>query len=360
MSAVSERVLDETKSEQFADKLMTVLNHGALSMMISIGHRTGLFDKMGGLAPSTSQEIADASGLNERYVREWLGAMVTGGVIEHNHNDKTYKLPHEHAVWLTRASSPNNIAVTAQWVSVLGGVETKIVDCFKSGGGVSYEAYERFHEVMAEESDQTVIAPLIDELLPLVPGLKDKLAEGIKVLDVGCGSGFAMVQMAKEFPNSHFTGYDMSPEAIERGREMASSLGLKNINLEARDVAQFSDEENFDLIMTFDAVHDQADPARVLSNIERALKDDGVYFMQDIAGSSHVHQNHEHPIAPFLYTISCMHCMTVSLAQDGDGLGAMWGKELATEMLNEAGFNKVEVKELPHDPINYYYINRKN
>lgn len=360
MSGVKETVIDKAKSEQFAETLMTVLNHGALNMMISIGHRTGLFDTMSELAPSTSDEIAQAAGLDERYVREWLGAMTTGEIVEHDHENNTYSLPEEHAAWLTRASSPNNIAVTAQWMSVLGGVESQIVNCFHNGGGVPYEAYERFHEVMSEESNQTVIAPLIDDLLPLVPDLREQLEEGIEVLDVGCGCGFAMVQMAKEFPNSRFTGYDLSPEAIERGKERAKELGIANVKLEAKNVADFNDDKKFDLIMTFDAIHDQADPGRVLSNIERALKDDGIYFMQDIAGSSHVHKNSEHPIGPFLYTISCMHCMTVSLAQEGKGLGAMWGKELASEMLKEAGFTKIEIKELPHDPINYYYINRKN
>jgi len=327
--------------------------------MISVGHRTGLFDTMSGLPPSTSPEIAEAAGLNERYVREWLGAMTTGAIIEHDHENNTYSLPDEYSAWLTRAAVPNNIAVTSQWISLLGSVESQIVDCFRKGGGVPYEAYERFHEVMSEESLQTVIAPLIDDLLPLVPGLREKLEAGIRVLDVGCGSGYAMVQMAKEFPNSRFKGYDLSPEAIERGKERAKELGLNNINLEAKNVAEFNDEKKFDLIMTFDAVHDQADPARVLTNIERALKDEGIYFMQDIAGSSHVHNNMDHPVATLLYTTSCMHCMSVSLAQDGKGLGAMWGKELATDMLTEAGFTKIEIKELPHDPINYYYIVEK-
>ena len=359
MSGVKKTAFDETKSEQFAGRLMTMLNHGALNLMISIGHRTGLFDTISKLTPSTSHDIAQAAGLDERYVREWLGAMATGEILEHDHENNTYSLPEEHAAWLTRASTPNNIAVTAQWLSVLGGVETDIVECFHNGGGVPYEDFERFHEVMSEESHQTVIVPLIDDLLPLAPGLKEKLEEGIQVLDVGCGSGYAMVQMAKEFPNSRFTGYDISEEAIERGIQRAGELGLENITLEAKDVAGFTDEKKFDLIMTFDAVHDQADPGRVLSNIERALKDDGLYFMQDIAGSSHVHKNADHPIAPFLYTISCMHCMTVSLSQDGQGLGAMWGKELATEMLRDAGFSKIAIKELPHDPINYYYIVQK-
>ncbi len=352
-------LIDEVKSEQFAERMMTILNHGALNLMISIGYRTGLFDVMSELSASTSEEIAKAAGLNERYVREWLGAMVTGGIIDHYHEKKSYSLPEEHAVWLTRKAVPNNIAVTTQWISLLGSVEDKIVECFKNGGGVPYEAFERFHEVMSDESHQTVIVPLLDQTLPLIEGIKERLEEGINVLDVGCGSGFALVHMAREFPNSRFTGYDISEEAIDRGTAHAAQHGLTNVTLIAKDVAEFDDVQKYDLITTFDAIHDQADPDRVLSNINRALKDDGVYLMQDIAGSSHVHNNMDHPLAPLLYTTSCMHCMTVSLSQNGKGLGAMWGKELATDMVKNAGFTQVEIIEQPHDPINYYYIIRK-
>lgn len=352
-------LIDEVKSEQFAERMMTILNHGALNLMISIGYRTGLFDVMSELPASTSEEIAKAAGLNERYVREWLGAMVTGGIIDHYHEKKSYSLPEEHAVWLTRKAVPNNIAVTTQWISLLGSVEDKIVECFKNGGGVPYEAFERFHEVMSDESYQTVIVPLLDQTLPLIEGIKERLEEGINVLDVGCGSGFALVHMAREYPNSRFTGYDISEEAIDRGTAHAAQYDLTNVTLIAKDVAEFDDVQKYDLITTFDAIHDQADPDRVLSNINRALKDDGVYLMQDIAGSSHVHNNMDHPLAPLLYTTSCMHCMTVSLSQNGKGLGAMWGKELATDMVKNAGFTQVEIKEQPHDPINYYYIIRK-
>jgi len=356
---MSKNSIDEAKSEQFAERLMTILNHGALNLMISIGYRTGLFDVMSELEPSTSEEIAEAANLNERYVREWLGAMVTGEIINYDPDQKSYFLPGEHAAWLTREAVPNNIAVTAQWMSLLGSVEDKIVDCFKNGGGVPYEAFERFHEVMSDESNQTVIAPLLDQTLPLIPGIIERLEEGIEVLDVGCGSGFASVHMAKEFPNSRFTGYDISEEAINRGNAHAAEHGLTNVTLIAKDVAEIDDVRKYDFITTFDAIHDQADPDRVLANINRALKDDGVYLMQDIAGSSHVHNNMDHPLAPLLYTTSCMHCMTVSLSQNGKGLGAMWGKELATDMVKNAGFSQVEIKEQPHDPINYYYIIRK-
>ncbi len=359
MCSACNTVIDQARSDRFAEKMFSLLNHGALTIMISIGHRTGLFDSMCELPPSTSAGIAEAAGLNERYVREWLGAMVTGGVVEYDPQNGTYHLPAEHAAWLTRKATPNNFAVSTQWFSIAGSVEDKIVECFQKGGGVPYKEFKRFNEVMSEESNQTVVVPLLDHLLPLVPGIKDRLSAGIEVLDVGCGSGFALIEMARTYPNSRFTGYDLLPEAIERGKARAEENGLTNISFESRDVSKFEDRERFDLITTFDAVHDQADPARVLSNIYEALKDDGFYFMQDIKGSSHVEKNMDNPLAPFLYTVSCTHCMTVSLAQGGKGLGAMWGRELACEMLREAGFSEIDVKELPHDPINYYYIIRK-
>jgi 2-polyprenyl-3-methyl-5-hydroxy-6-metoxy-1,4-benzoquinol methylase len=354
------REIDQAKSEAFAERMIGILNDAALALMTSIGHRTGLFDVMAGLPPSTSQQIADAANLNERYVREWLGAMVVGRIVEHDPEDGTYYLPQEHAAWLTRAASPNNIAVTAQFIPVLGMVEDGIVESFKHGGGLPYSAFPRFHEVMAEDSGQTVVAALADHVLPLVPGLIERLEEGIDALDVGCGSGRALNLMARTFPNSRFSGYDFSEEAIARARAEAEEHGTANVRFELKDAAALDEKECYDLITTFDAVHDQADPAAVLKGIADALREDGVYLMQDIAGSSHAHKNMNHPIGPLLYTVSTMHCMTVSLSQGGQGLGTMWGEEKAREMLEEAGFKEVEVKQLPHDFMNSYYIVTKS
>jgi ubiquinone/menaquinone biosynthesis C-methylase UbiE len=211
---------------------------------------------------------------------------------------------------------------------------------------------------MAEESSQTVLAELIDGILPVAPGIIAKLQQGIKVLDVGCGSGKAINLMAKSFPSSQFVGYDFSKEGIENAEREKESLGIANASFEQQDAANFDHEDHFDLITAFDAIHDQANPEKVLENIRRSLKNGGVFLMQDIAGSSKLENNLEHPLAPFLYTVSCLHCMTVSLALEGRGLGAMWGKEKAIEMLKDAGFSNVEVKQLPHDPINYFYVAR--
>ncbi|MCA9402308.1 MAG: class I SAM-dependent methyltransferase [Candidatus Omnitrophica bacterium] len=351
--------LDATQSDAFAERLVGILNDGALGLMISLGYRTRLFDVMETLEPSTSQQIADASRLNERYVREWLGAMVTGKIVMYDPATGTYRLPTEHAAWLTRRNAPNNVAVTAQWLTMIGQVEDRIVESFENGGGLQYKEYNRFNEVMADESYQTVVTPLVENLLPLVPGLIEKLERGISVLDVGCGRGKAMLALAERFPNSRFTGYDFLEDPVRAAEDEAAARGLSNIAFMARDAAAIDETERYDAVFTFDSVHDQADPARMLKNIFKALKPDGTYFCQDIAGSSQLQNNIDHPVATLLYAISTTHCMSVSLAQNGAGLGTMWGKELATKMFEEAGFSSVECKELEHDFINYYYIVRK-
>jgi 2-polyprenyl-3-methyl-5-hydroxy-6-metoxy-1,4-benzoquinol methylase len=354
--------LNQAQVEAFADKMLGMLNGAALALMTSIGHRTGLFDTMSTLAPSTSAQVAEAAGLHERYVREWLGAMVTAGVVEVDATGTRYALPAEHAACLTRAASADNMAVFAQYIALLGGVEDDIVACFKQGGGVPYERYPRFHAVMAEDSGQSVLSSLELHILPLVPGLTDRLVAGIRVLDVGCGQGRVMNRLAERYPNSRFIGMDLSEAAIESARREAARKGLRNIEFVAVDLSHFDDtaeSEGFDFITTFDAVHDQARPLSVLRGIFRALRPDGVYLMQDIKGSSYVHKNMAHPIGTFLYTVSCMHCMTVSLAQGGEGLGAMWGEEKTRQYLQQAGFRSIETHQLTHDIQNNWYVIKK-
>jgi 2-polyprenyl-3-methyl-5-hydroxy-6-metoxy-1,4-benzoquinol methylase len=358
--AALSRQFDPKRAEDFAGRLLRALNDGALCLMVSIGHRTGLFDTLSRLRPATSAEIASAAKLNERYVREWLGAMVTSRVIEYDAATRRYRLPAEHAGSLTRAAAADNMAVFAQYIGELGSVEGDIVECFANGGGVPYERFHRFHEVMAEDSGQSVMAALESHIVPLVPGLAEQLERGIRVLDLGCGRGRILTRLATLYPESRFVGIDLSADAIAYARHEAA--GLANIEFMERDLSDFdrtAEPEAYDLVTTFDAVHDQAQPLNVLKGIHRALKPDGVYLMQDISGTSHVHKDVEHPLGTLLYTISCMHCMTVSLAQGGEGLGAMWGEEKTREYLRHAGFGSVTKKRLAHDVQNNWYIVQK-
>jgi 2-polyprenyl-3-methyl-5-hydroxy-6-metoxy-1,4-benzoquinol methylase len=354
------QTFDAAKAEAFAERMLGMLNHAAIALMTSIGHRTELFDTLAELPPSTSQQIAEAAGLNERYVREWLGTMVTGRFVDYDPIAKTYVLPAEHAAFLTRAVASDNIAVFAQYIPLLGTVEEQIIDCFYKGGGVPYSEFKRFHAVMAEDSGQSTVSALFDHVLPLIPGLTEALQQGIDVLDVGCGSGRALTKLAQAFPNSRFTGYDFSGDAIAIANAEAQLRKLSNIQFEVKDAATLEERDRYDWITTFDAIHDQAKPDVVLQNIYHALRPDGIYLMQDIHAATNVDGNLEHPIGPLLYTISCMHCMTVSLAYGGMGLGTMWGNEKALQMLAEAGFKQVEIKQLAHDFQNDYYIIRKH
>lgn len=351
--------IDEAKAEAFAGQIVGTLNSGFLTMMISIGHRTGLFDSLADLRPSTSEEVATAAGLNERYVREWLNTMTVGRIVEYNPADKKYILPPEHAGFLTRAAGPDNLATMAQYLALAGDVESKVVECFTKGGGVPYSAYPTFQKLMAEESGQVFDATLIDVTLPLVPGLVAKLEAGIDVADVGCGSGHAVNLMAKAFPNSRFVGLDFSEEGIAVGKAEAAALGLTNADFDVKDAAALSGPPKFDLITTFDSVHDQAHPDRMLTGIYESLRPGGTYLCVDIAASSNVEENMDHPLGPTFYTISTMHCMTVSLALGGMGLGTMWGEQKAHEMMREAGFEDIATHRVEGDIANNYYVARK-
>ena len=353
------RDFDEVKAAAFGERVLDVLNGASLALMTSVGHQAGLFDRMAELPAATSQEIADAARLDERYVREWRGAMLTGRFVEYDIQSDTYRLPPEHAKSLTRAAGADNLAIASQYIALLGAVEQEIVACFRKGGGVPYSEFEGFQRIAAEESVAFHDVALIETTLPLVPGLVERLREGIDVLDVGCGSGHAVNLMAQAFPKSRFGGCDFSSEGVERARGEARALGLANARFDVLDVARLEDVEAYDFVTAFDAIHDQAQPAAVLDGIARALRPEGIFLMVDVAASSHVHENLDHPMAPYLYTVSCMHCMTVSLALGGEGLGAMWGEQKAREMLGAAGFARVEAKRVEGDISEAYYVARK-
>jgi 2-polyprenyl-3-methyl-5-hydroxy-6-metoxy-1,4-benzoquinol methylase len=179
------------------------------------------------------------------------------------------------------------------------------------------------------------------------------------VLDVGCGSGSAACALASAYPASTFTGYDLCDGAITAANAVAQERGLSNASFLTKDITELDESETYDVVTAFDIVHDQKDPVTVLANIYAVLKFGGTFLMQDIAGSSYLEKNIDHPIGAFGYTISTMHCMTVSLAQGGAGLGTMWGEELAEKMLTEAGFTGLTKHKLDHDFINVYYVMSK-
>ena len=337
----------------FGAQLLATLTGGAMTMMISIGHRTGLFEAAA-RGPATSAELAERAGLRERYVREWLGAMVTGGIFEHK--DGVYTLPSEHAAMLT-GDTATNVAPMASMLRALGGTLPELERAFVEGGGVPHAAFRPHFEAAGTApgaawryiyEDQ-----LVDGFFGVVPGLVERLRSGAAVLDLGCGTGHAVRVAARAFPQSEFTGLDIDPGGIEAAR--AEAADLPNARYVVGDAAELAG--SYDVIMAFDAIHDQSKPDEVLRRVRAALKPGGVFVMVDTKFSSDVAKNVANPYAPLCYATSLLYCVTASLAQDGAALGAMWGTELAERMLGEAGFSEVTVVDSPR-PQNCVFVCR--
>jgi SAM-dependent methyltransferase len=284
--------------------------------------------------------------------------MVTGGIVEYDAGPRTFTLPAEHAVCLTGASS-RNLAANSQALAMLAKRLPAVIACFRAGGGVSYSEFRPdFTEFMDASWRLLYDGLLIKAFLPAVRGLPERLAAGIRVADLGCGTGHAVNVMAREYPRSDFVGYDIAADAISRARAETQALCLSNARFEILDVAHLPAEPTFDLITSFDAIHDQRDPAAVLRGAAIALASDGIYLAIEPRASSNLEENVGNPFAPWMYGMSVLHCMTVSLAEGGAGLGTAWGEQTARQFLAQAGFTSVEAVDAP-GPQNTIYICRR-
>jgi SAM-dependent methyltransferase len=349
---------DQAAAAAFLERVSGQISDGAVAAMLSIGHKLGLLDVFAARRTTTSAELAAKAGFAERYVREWLAVMVTGGIAQYHPETGTYELPAEHAACLTRGALLGNVAVYAQTIALIGAIEERLLDCFRTGKGTTYSDYPCFHQLMQEDSKQTVVAALFDTILPLADGVTERLEAGIDVLDAGCGRGKALITLAERFPRSRFTGYDLCGDAIDFAKRRAAEQSLVNIRFEARDLTDLDEAGAYDLVFSFDAIHDQKSPQNLLNRLHRALRPGGRYLVQDIGGSARLENNVDFPMAPLLYAISCSHCTPISLGQGGEGLGTMWGWETAESMLAKAGFVGVERTVLPHDPLNVWFVCR--
>ena len=349
--------VDGEKVQEFLGRLLSIYTGSMLNYMIDIGHRTGLF-AVAAQGPATSEGLANRAGLTERYVREWLGAMVTGGIIDYEPATRTYSLPAERAVCLTEGAT--NLAPMALLHTHLGKHVHQVARAFREGGGVPYAAYRpEFTDVMDAIGRGVYDGLLIDQYLPLVPGLVRQLTSGARVADVACGTGHALVLMARAFPQSTFVGYDLDEGAIARARAEAGGAGLTNVSFEVCDAVRLEVNEPFDVVFVFDAIHDQVDPVGVLDRIYASLRDGGCFVMKEPHAADNLEDNLANPMAPVLYSVSTLHCMTVSLAHGGAGIGTAFGEQLARTMLTDAGFVGIGVYPAPGDPGDAVYVSTK-
>lgn len=359
----------QAQTASFADKMVEVLNMGALNLAMGIGYAAGLFEAMDALdRPAGAAAIAEAAGANERYVREWLGVMVCGGIVtmQDDGNGESFFLPREHGDLLCTRAGSSNLGVYTQEIPLLTRCAfDPVLRAFRTGEGVGYENYPPFVSFMSQLADAKHEQVLVDVFLPSVDGgkLTERLKSGIRVCDLGCGCGRALLLMAKAFPESRFVGMDHSEEALEIARAELSGAGLLNAQFVNCDAAALDGDPDwetaFDWICAFDAIHDQTRPQEALKSAYAMLKPGGAFSMVDIAADSRLSANADHPMGAFLYTVSLMHCMPVGLVDGGRGLGMMWGKQKAVEMLKEAGFTDPQAAEIPNDSFNLHFFCRR-
>jgi 2-polyprenyl-3-methyl-5-hydroxy-6-metoxy-1,4-benzoquinol methylase len=350
--------LDSQLTSTFTRRMIDLLNSAAQVLFISLGYKTGLFTTLARLPPSSSAQIAVAAGLNERYVREWLGAVVVSGLVDYDPEKRTYALPPATAAVLVGSATPS-LAGHCQAAPVLMSQEPALLDCFKAGGGLPYSAFAAF-KASVRVGDPNSDALLLEQILPVAPGLVERLQTGAEVGEIACGLGHRLMVMARAFPLSRFTGFDYAERAIATASGEARRQGLTNVSFELQDVAELDLDEAFDVVIGFDAIHDLAKPRAVLEAVHTALRPGGAFFMADVRASSYLEQNVSHPLGPWFYAWSLTHCMPKSLAENGEGLGSLWGQERALEYLGEAGFNDVQVQTKDADLIDIYYICRKD
>lgn len=345
--------LDREKVDTFLDRFVGYTSGTTTIGLLAVADRSGLTKWLGEHGGGTAEEVASGASLNERYVTEILSGLAAAGVLEYDRATRRFVLPAEHALFLADDTSPYFMG---GWLDMLPSVMQHVdalTEAAVNGGGVPFA---EFGDDMIRGIDrgntpsQRVF--LIKRWLPAIDGLTANLEAGIRVADVGCGSGTAATLIAEAYPNSEVVGYDVSNESLDIARSRTTTM--PNLSFENFGAGDFPTDPSFGLITTFDVIHDLPDPAGGLKNIRQALSDDGVYLMMEPNTSSDVANNLDDRGA-LLYGISAMHCMTQSLAQGGVGLGAAWGREQAEMYCNEAGFTRFRELESISNKFSAFY-----
>jgi ubiquinone/menaquinone biosynthesis C-methylase UbiE len=350
-------MVDMNAHREFGAKLLQIYTGAMLTNLINIGYRTGLFEAAAA-GPSTIEELSGRAGLHQRYVREWLGAMTTGGIFDYDEASQQFALCPDRAALLTGDQAANVAPVSGMIVHTSKHVPA-LAHCFKHGGGVGYDAFRpEFTKCMDDVWRRIFDEHLVEGFLGRVDGLDARLRTGIRVLDIGCGTGHAVNVMARAYAASSFVGFDVAEDAIEAARQEAGEMDLRNVEFAVQDVTRLPPGSSFDLITAFDAVHDQREPAMVLKGTCDALRPNGLFMMIEFKFESDIADNISNPFAALYYAFSTMHCTTVSLAAGGPGLGAVWGDRTAKAMLRDAGFSRIERLDSPR-PQNCIYVCRK-
>jgi SAM-dependent methyltransferase len=351
----TEHTIDEAKVEEFVERAIGDFSATMTFTLCHVGDKLGLFKQLAENGPATPAELAERAGINERYAAEWLRGLSAPGYLDYVAGTGRYAISPEHAMVLAVDGSPASFGGVFQMFGGMLAPLPTIIDAFKNGGGALQNEYgddwwagmERFSSGWFENF-------LLREWVPSMPDVKAKLEAGCDYADVGCGSGRALIKLAQAFPESRFAGYDIFQTQVDRARANIEEAGLSDrVQAEVADAGEGL-PERYDLISTYDVIHDAVDPLGLLKGIRQSLKSDGIYICLDINCADR-HEDNEGPLAAMFYGFSVFYCMTTSLANGGAGLGTCGLPEAkARELCEQAGFS--ELRRVPmENPFNNLY-----
>jgi SAM-dependent methyltransferase len=333
--------LDDAKVERFTQTIIGDLGAAISSVLIRVGDRLGLYRAMGDSEPVTAAELADRTGLAERYVREWLHNNAAAGWVDYDPAAATFVLPPEHAVLVADPDAPTYLLggfdiVAASWAD-----EEVVTEAFRTGEGIGWHQHDdRLFTGTARLYQPGYLANLVDSWIPALDGVGTRLQQGIRVADVGCGFGAATIMLGRAFPNSTVVGFDYHKGSVAAARERAAVAGAA-VAFEVAGAQDFPG--TYDLICLFDCLHDMGDPGAAARHIREALAPGGTLLVVEPMAGDRPEDNH-HPLGRFFYAASTMICMPASLAQQGGlGLGNQVSMATLTELLDQAGFGSVRL-----------------
>jgi 2-polyprenyl-3-methyl-5-hydroxy-6-metoxy-1,4-benzoquinol methylase len=353
---VTTAMLDPKKVEEVADKALGYLSGAGISALVYLGDRLGLYRALSELGPSTSAQLAAKSGLHERWVREWLHGQASAGLVHYN-GEGRFELTGEQTAVLADEEHPAFAAGGfALMIPLLQRWES-LFESFRTGRGVPYNDFGADHAIGESRfSAPWMQANLVPVILAGLDGVPAKLAAGARVADVGCGSGKALLEMAKAYEKSNFHGYDSAPLAIGFAEANLAKSGIGNVTFHHAAANALPRDASFDFILTWDCLHDMTHPAEAMHAIRAAIKPDGTWLIVDINGRPTPEENYAHPLGGLLYSFSVLDCLACSTCEEGGaGLGTLGLPEpVARQMTAAAGFTRFAVKDFGN-PLNSFY-----
>jgi SAM-dependent methyltransferase len=349
--------MNKERSQQFMQKVVGDVGTALAAALVLVGQQTGLFKAMAGAGPMSAEQLVTKTSIHPRYVEEWLGAMVCNGYVDHDPQAETFNFPDEHALFLTDDSTEFYLGGLFTGLPGLMGMVPKLVKSFEKGSGIAFSEFGDGLPVALEQMNRPVYENRLTKTwLPSMPHVVAKLQAGGRAIDIGCGTGVIPITLAKAYPSAQIEGLDLDARSIEIAKVYAEQAGLSARIRFTRGPAQgIESKPGYDLISTFDVIHDLPDPLAMLRRIRECLAAEGSYLMVEPRMDHHL-TNNRTPFGKLLYGMSCLHCVPQSLSQGGPGLGACWGPQRAQELAENAGFSSFTTLPIRTPALAFYEL----